>query len=134
PDKAGGRAYRLFSQVLKDTGRVALAKYAARGKGYLVMLRAHEDGLVMQQLLYADEVRPFSEVPLEKGEVKDSELQLAKLLVEQHAAKVFEPSAYEDEVGKRIREQLEHKMAGEDISVAPPPKGGGQIIDLMEAL
>ena len=134
PDKSGGRAYRLFSKVLEETGRVALAKYAARGKGYLVMLRPLEGGLVMQQLLYADEVRPFAEVPLEEGDVKDSELQLAKLLVEQRTADAFTPASYEDEVGKRVREQLQRKIDGEEISAAPPAPAGGQIIDLMEAL
>lgn len=133
PDKGGAKAYKLLSEVMKETGRVALAKYAARGKQYLVMLRPAEHGLVMQQLLYADEVRPFSEVEIEPADVQPKELNLAKLLVEQRATDKFEPETYEDDVKKRIHAQLERKIAGQEIQAAPT-ETGGQIIDLMEAL
>lgn len=134
PDKGGAKAYRLLAEVMKETGRVALGKYAARGKQYLVMLRPLDGGLVMQQLLYADEVRPFSEVPLEKADVKETELALAKQLVEQRASEAFRPETYEDEVKKRLSEQLQRKIEGQEVSFAPPESGGAQIIDLMEAL
>jgi DNA end-binding protein Ku len=134
PDKGGGKAYWLLNEALKTTGRVALAKYAARGKQYLVMLRPVEGGLVMQQLLYADEVRPISEVGLEKETVQDAELKLATMLIEQRAADRFRPEAYEDEVKKRIQEQLKRKIeTGEEITSAPAPSKG-EVIDLMEAL
>ena len=70
PDKGGARAYRLLAAALRKTGRTAVAKYAVRGKQYLVMVRPMEDGLVMEQLRYAEEVRPFSEVPIDDAEVK----------------------------------------------------------------
>jgi DNA end-binding protein Ku len=134
PDKGGGKAYWLLNEALKTTGRVALAKYAARGKQYLVMLRPNEEGLVMQQLLYADEVRPISEIGLEKEKVADAELKLATMLIEQRAADKFRPEAYEDEVKKRIQGQLKRKIeTGEEISSAPAPSKG-EVIDLMEAL
>ncbi|HYR46257.1 MAG TPA: Ku protein, partial [Thermoanaerobaculia bacterium] len=97
PDKGGSKAYWLLAEALRTTGRVALAKYAARGKQYLVMLRPVEGGLVMQQLLYADEVRPISEIGLDnKEKVADAELKLATMLVEQRASDEFRPEAYED--------------------------------------
>jgi DNA end-binding protein Ku len=134
PDKGGAKPYRLLAEVMKETGRVALAKYAARGKQYLVMLRPSGDGLVMQQLLYADEVRAFSEVPLDRAEVKDGELKLARLLVEESSSDVFRPEAYEDEVRKRVQEALDRKVQGGQFSVTAAPKKGGEIVDLMEAL
>jgi DNA end-binding protein Ku len=134
PDKGGAKPYRLLTEVMKETGRVALAKYAARGKQYLVMLRPSGEGLVMQQLLYADEVRSFSEVPLDKAEVKDGELKLARLLVEESSSDVFRPEAYEDEVRKRVQEALDRKVQGGQFSVTAAPKKGGEIVDLMEAL
>ncbi len=134
PDKGGAKAYALLSEVMKDTGRVALARYAARGKMYLVMLRPFEGGIVMQQLLYADEVRSFSEVPLEPAEVSPKELDLAKLLVEQRTSNAFKPETYEDDVKKRVLGLIQKKVEGEDISIVPAETGGGQIIDLMEAL
>jgi len=134
PDKGGAKAYALLSEVMKDTKRVALARYAARGKMYVVMLRPFENGIVMQQLLYADEVRSFSEVPLEPADVSPKELGLAKLLVEQRAAEAFKPETYEDDVKKRILGLIQKKVDGQDISIVPTEAGGGQIIDLMEAL
>jgi DNA end-binding protein Ku len=134
PDKGGAKPYRLLTEVMKETGRVALAKYAARGKQYLVMLRPSGEGLVMQQLLYADEVRSFSEVPLDTAEVKDGELKLARLLVEESSSDVFRPEAYEDEVRKRVQEALDRKVQGGQFSVTAAPKKGGEIVDLMEAL
>jgi DNA end-binding protein Ku len=134
PDKGGAKPYRLLAEVMKETGRVALAKYAARGKQYLVMLRPAGEGIVMQQLLYADEVRPFSEVPLDKAEVKEGELKLARMLVEESSAESFRPEAYEDEVRKRVHEALDRKVAGGQFSVTAAPKKGGEIVDLMEAL
>ncbi|MEP6769637.1 MAG: Ku protein [Acidobacteriota bacterium] len=134
PEKGGAKAYWLLARALQETGRVALAKYAARGKQYLVMLRPVDGGLVMQQLLYADEVRSISEVELGKEEVKDSELKLATMIVEQRATDRFKPEDYEDEVKKRIQEQLRRKIeTGEEISSSPKPKSG-EVIDLMEAL
>ena len=134
PDKGGAKAYALLSEVMKETGRVALARYAARGKMYLVMLRPFEGGIVMQQLLYADEVRSFSEVPLETADVNSKELDLAKLLVDQRSSDSFKPETYEDDVKKRVLGLIQKKVEGEDISIVPAETGGGQIIDLMEAL
>lgn len=135
PDKGGDRAYRLIAKVMAETERVALAKYAARGKQYLVMLRPLQGGLVMQQLHYADEVRPMSEVPLgEHGPVKESELKLAKQLVDQTASQVFRPESYEDDVRKRVLEAIERKVEGEDVTLAPTEAPQAQIIDLMDAL
>jgi DNA end-binding protein Ku len=134
PEKGGAKAYWLLSKALQETGRVALAKYAARGKQYLVMIRPVDGGLVMQQLMYADEVRPISEVELGKEDVKDSELKLATMLIEQRAADRFHPEQYEDEVKKRIQGQLQKKIeTGQEISSSPKPKTG-EVIDLMEAL
>ncbi|MEP6995081.1 MAG: Ku protein [Acidobacteriota bacterium] len=134
PDKGGAKAYALLSKVMQETGRVALARYAARGKQYLVMLRPVDGGVVMQQLLYADEVRPISEVPIETADVSPKELDLAKLLVEQRATNAFAPETYEDDVKKRVLGLIQKKVEGQDISILPPQAGGGQIIDLMEAL
>ena len=134
PDKGGAKAYALLSKVMQETGRVALARYAARGKMYLVMLRPLDNGIVMQQLLYADEVRSFADIPVETADVSPKELDLAKLLVDQRAADTFKPETYEDDVKKRVLGLIQKKVEGEDISIAPPEAGGGQIIDLMEAL
>ncbi len=133
PDKGGERAYRLLTEAMKQTGRSALAKWAARGKQYLVLVRAVENGLVMQQLVYADEVKSFAEVPIGEAELKEPELKLAIQLVEQIASDEFRPENYEDEVRKRMHEAIARKVEGQEITAAPEhPRA--QIIDLMEAL
>lgn len=134
PDKGGERAYKLLSRAMHETGLSAVAKYAARGKQYLVLVRPMEEGLAMEQLHYADELRPFSEVPAGESEVKHEELQLAIQLIEQAASEQFHPERYEDEVRKRTLAQIERKVAGEDITTAPAEEPQTQIIDLMEAL
>jgi DNA end-binding protein Ku len=133
PDKGGERAYKLLAQAMGQTGRWAIAKWAARGKQYLVLVRPTPGGLVMQQLLYADEVRPISEVPVGDAEVKEPELKLAVQLVEQIAAEEFRPQIYEDDVRKRIHAAIQKKVEGQEIT-AVPEQPRAQIIDLMEAL
>ena len=133
PEKGGEKAYKLLLEAMRQTGRSALAKWAARGKQYLVLIRPAKGGLVMQQLLYADEVRPISEVPVGDAELKDGELKLAVQLVEQIATDEFHPENYEDDVKKRYHEAIQRKIEGQEITAAPEqPKA--QIIDLMEAL
>jgi DNA end-binding protein Ku len=134
PDKGGERAYRLLGAALKETGRVGLGQYAARGKQYLVLVRPMGNVLVMEQLHYADELRGADEVPVPEGEVKKPELDLAVQIVQQAAADEFRPEAYEDNVRKRMLEQIQRKVEGKEIIEEPTEEPKTQIIDLMEAL
>lgn len=134
PDKGGARAYHLLAKALRDTGRIAVGRYAARGRQHLVLVRPKENGLLLEQLHYADEVRAFSEVPLEDVEVKEAELQLAKQLIDQAASDTFDPTIYRDEVRDQIMALIQRKVEGEDITIAPTEKPEHKIIDLMEAL
>jgi DNA end-binding protein Ku len=120
---------------MRQTGQTAVGRYAARGKQYIVQLRAVPGGLVMQQLLYAPEVRAISDLAIEAAPVRDSELTLAKQLIGQISSKQFDPGQYEDDVRKRIEAAVERKVEGEEIAVSPSaPESGAQVIDLMEAL
>lgn len=134
PDKGGDKPYKLLARAMTESGRAALARYAARGKMYLVLVRPIGDKLVMQQLHYADEVRDIREVPVGDAEVREQELKLAKQLVEQIARETFNPDAYEDEVKKRVEEQIQRKVEGKEIALSPTEAKPAQIIDLMEAL
>jgi len=133
-DKGGARAYKLLAQVLIDTKRIAIGKYAARGKQYLVMVRPMDNGLVMEQLHYPDELRAFSEVPIEEATLKPAELKLATQLVEQAASDEFKPETYKDEVRERMLALIQRKVEGEDITLAPTAEPEHKIIDIMEAL
>jgi DNA end-binding protein Ku len=133
-DKGGARAYKLLAQALGETGRIGIGKYAARGKQYLVMVRPMQNGLVMEQMHYPDELRAFSEVPIEDATVKPAELKLATQLIEQAASEKFEPENYRDEVRERMLGLIQKKVEGEDITVAPTAEPEHKIIDIMEAL
>jgi DNA end-binding protein Ku len=119
---------------MRQTGRCALAKWAARGKGYLVLLRPIDNGLVMQVLHYAAEVRQFDEVPVGDAQLRDSEMKLAVQLIEQISTEEFHPENYQDEVRARYQEAIQRKVEGQEVTAAAPEQPRGQIIDLMEAL
>jgi DNA end-binding protein Ku len=134
PDKGGERSYALLAAAMRETGRSAIAKWKARGKMYVVLIRPIDKGLIMQVLHYADEVRSFDEVPVGDAAVKDSELKLAVQLIDQISVEDFNPGAYEDEVKKRYQEAIQRKVEGQEITATAPEAPKGQIIDLMEAL
>lgn len=134
PDKGAGRSYHLLRAALDQTGRAALARYAARGKNYLVLIRPFGEGLVMEQLKHEDELRKFDEVPLDVCDVNSAELELAVQIIDQRTNEKFEPEGYHDDVRERQLELIQQKIDGQDISVAPEEQPEAKIIDLMEAL
>jgi DNA end-binding protein Ku len=134
PDKGGAKPYALLTKALRESERCAIGHWAARGKQYIVMIRPIEDGLVMQQLLYAAEVRSIKDIDIPHTDVKDAELKLAQQLIEQQASDTFDPSAYTDEVRARIEAAVQKKVEGHEITMTEAPEGGAQVIDLMEAL
>ena len=134
PDKHGQRPYALLSRALEQTGRWALARYATRGKSYLVAIRPYQDGLLMQQLRYASEIRKFSELDIDTDvEIRQQELDLAVTLADQVSSDTFEPDSYRDEESARIMALIEQKIEGREVSLAPE-QPRGEVIDLMEAL
>jgi len=134
PDKGGAKPYALLSKALRESKRCALGRWAARGKQYIVMIRPVDDGLVMQQLLYAGEVRSIKELEIPETEVKDAELKLAQQLIEQQASEKFDPTTYTDEVRARVEAAVQKKVEGQEITMVDAPEGGAEVIDLMEAL
>ncbi len=135
PDKGGAKPYALLAESMRKSKQTAVGRYAARGKQYIVQLRPVPGGLVMQQLLYAPEVRTIDDVEIPEAPVRDAELTLAQQLIAQISSPTFDPTKYEDDVKKRIETAIEQKLEGQEIAVSPSvPEAGGQVIDLMEAL
>ncbi len=134
PDTGAARSYHLLKQALQKTGRAALANFAKRGRGHLVLVRPMEDGLVLEQLKYQEELRTFDDVPLESVEVADGELDLAVQIIEQRTSETFEPDKFEDAVRAHMLELIQRKVEGKEVSVAPEERPEAKIIDLMEAL
>jgi DNA end-binding protein Ku len=134
PDKGGERAYKLIRDAMLETGLVGIASYSARGKQYVVALRPFHEGLILHQLRYAQEVKPWSEVPLpDLPELKPAEIGLAKQIIQQIAHETFAPEKYKDEVQERMMQLINQKIEGQEITIAPEAPAG-KVIDLMEAL
>jgi len=134
PDKGGAKPYALFARALRESKRCAIGHWATRGKSYIVMIRPVDDGLVMQQLLYDNEVRSIGDLDIPRTEVRDAELKLAQQLIDSQSSNTFDASQYKDDVAQRIEAAVQKKVEGEQITLAEEPEGGAQIIDLMEAL
>lgn len=136
PDKRGEKPFALLVEAMRKSGRCALAKWAWKSKQYVVQVRPTEEGLVLQQLFYADEVRSLKDFNIEKVTVSPAELQLALQLINQISEEDYDPTKYEDEEKKRILAAIEEKINGKQIiAVAHNEEPtSGQVIDLMEAL
>jgi len=137
PDKRGGKPYALLAAAMRQSGRCALAKWAWKSKQYVVQVRVAEDGLVLQQLLYADEVRSMKDLDIEHVDVADSELKLALQLIDQISEDRYDPGQYVDEEKGRVLAEIDRKIAGQQIVASQRSEetgGGSNVIDLMDAL
>jgi len=135
PDKGGAKPYTLFATALRESGRCAVGRWATRGQDHVVIVRPIDNALAMHQLHFGAEVRSVKELGVEDAPVRDAELKLAKQLIDSQTSSRFDANAYSDEVKARIQAEIQKKVEGKEISISVPrPEGGGQVIDLMEAL
>ena len=135
PDKPGSKPYALLHAAMRASGRSALAKWAWRGKEYVVQIRPSHDGMVLQQLLYADEVRAIDDLGIELAPVGKAELDLALRLIAQIAEDAYDPQRFVDEEKQRILAAVERKVAGRKVIARPAAHGpSAQVIDLVAAL
>lgn len=135
PGDGGSKTYALLSSAMRKQGKVALARWVSGHKEHLVILRPFENGLILHRMFYADEVRDFSAVEVAEPDVKEKELKLAEMLINELTEEEFDPLRYKDEYRARLMEQIESKSRGEEIIVhAEEERGSGEVVDIMEAL
>ena len=136
PDGRGAKAYTLLRRTLESTDRTAIVRFTLRQRTRLGALRVHGDVLVLQGLLWDDEVRrvEFDTLTL-APKVSAKELELAAMVVAQ-LEDDFEPADYVDEYQAQLRALIEAKLDKGDTvpTEAPPEEEGGEVLDLMEAL
>jgi len=121
--------------AMTETGTFALARFVMKGKQHVAQVRAGPDGLILQQLLYADEVRAQSAIGIDKPEVQPAELKLAEELIEQYRVDSYDPTQFKDEEKERLLAAIDQKIAGKKITLQPTAQSeGAEIIDLVEAL
>ena len=140
PDKGAAKAYSLLLSALKQTGKVAIARFILRNKQYLSTVRPSMDGraLILSTMLYADEIVSTSELDEfladhDQAKPNEREMNMAVQLIESLTAD-FAPDKYHDDYRKHVMTMLEKKAEGQIIAAKPAAAPTGKVIDLMAAL
>lgn len=135
PDKGAAKPYVLLRDALHKSGRVAIVKVALRQRETLALLRVWSDVLVMQTMLWPDEVRAaaFDFLDEDSPELRPEEMSMAGMLIDSLSEEVFEPDNFHDKYREAVLELVEAKAAGQTMT--PPTKETtGEVVDLMAAL
>ncbi|WP_310529760.1 Ku protein [Nocardioides sp.] len=138
PEKSGAKPYALLRQALKDADRMAVVTVALRQRTSIAVLRVRpsddgDDVIVLQTMMWPDEVRQ-PDFTIEAGDVKDSEVKMAHLLVETLAGD-FDPSEFEDDYAGAVESLVKTKIEGGEVKkTATSTRSSGEVVDLLAAL
>lgn len=140
PDtKTVDKAYSLFFDVLNKTKKIAIGKVVLRDREHLVALRAYQRGIVMHELHYLNEIRPFEDIKaVESGKIKvdEQEISLGKSLVENLASDKFDPTKYSDVYTDQLQDLINAKTQGNTRivkEVESPPDSGQDLLEVLKA-
>jgi len=138
PDKGAEKAYSLLAAAMKESGKVAIARFVFRNKEHLAAIRSTGEALTLTTMRFADEVVPVDELddvlPEKAPKVAKREREMAEQLIESLSSK-FKPGSYRDEYREQLLQLIERKAEGKEIVAAEPeaPKAT-KAPDLMAAL
>jgi DNA end-binding protein Ku len=137
PDKGAEKAYGLLLNAMEASGKVAIARVVLRSKEQLVAIRPADEILMMETMIFHDEVVPHDEIEdLPEGKelkVSDREIKMAQQLIDSLSSD-FEPEKYRDEYRDKVLDLIERKAQGEEIAVQPEAPAPAKVPDLMAAL
>jgi DNA end-binding protein Ku len=137
PDKGAAKAYGLLLNAMEASEKVAIARVVIRSKEALVAIRPAGELLMMETMIFHDEVVPHDELddlPDSKDlKVSDREVQMAQQLIDSLSGE-FEPEKYRDEYRDKVLDLIERKASGEDVVVQPEAPAPAKVPDLMAAL
>ena len=137
PDKGSAKAYGLLLNAMQASDKVAIARVVIRSKEALVAIRPAGDLLMMETMIFHDEVVPHDDIddlPDSKDlDVSDREVKMAQQLIDSLSSE-FDPSQYRDEYRDKVLELIERKASGEEIAVQPEAPQPAKVPDLMAAL
>ncbi|MDQ6910058.1 MAG: Ku protein [Actinomycetota bacterium] len=135
PDKGGAKAYALLRNAMRETNKVGIARMVLRTKQYLAAIRPKDRALVIETMLFADEIVPADELDLpdEDVDVAPREEKMARQLIDSLTTD-FEPDKYRDEYRERVLQLIEQKAAGQEIVVEEAGEEPAKVVDLMAAL
>jgi DNA end-binding protein Ku len=134
PDENGDRAYVLLRQALAVENKVGIGKVSMGSREKLAAIRLSGHALILETMYFADEIADTKElgIPAPDFQVSENELDLAKVLIE-HMAAPFDPSAYHDDYEQALKDLINKKVAGEEVT-APTEPEPTKVIDIMAAL
>ncbi|MEQ7847100.1 Ku protein [Nocardioides kribbensis] len=133
PEKSGAKPYALLRQALVDADRMAVVTVALRQRTSIAVLRVREDVIVLQTMMWPDEIRT-PDFSVEPGEVKDSEVAMATMLVETLAGD-FDTAEFEDDYAGAVDALVKAKIEGGELTrTATSTKSSGEVVDLLAAL
>src|SRR5690348_2122175 len=132
---AARRPYVLLLEAMKQAGMGAVGRFVLRGAEYFCLIRPKGEALALETLFLAEDVRSQAEIEEAVGEtqVRDAELDLARQVIDSLVAD-FEPTELQSVYRSNLRELLEAKLAGQEITTPEPVETEAPVIDLMEAL
>jgi DNA end-binding protein Ku len=137
PDKGAAKAYGLLLNAMEASGKVAIARVVIRSKEALVAIRPAGELLMMETMIFHDEVVPhddLDDLPDSKDlKVSDREVKMAQQLIDSLSSE-FAPEKYRDEYRDKVLDLIERKASGEDIAVQPEAPAPAKVPDLMAAL
>ncbi len=133
PDEAGKKPYALLSRAMQESGYLAVAKLAMHNREYTVLLRPHEDGLMLHTMYYQDEIREMPAIDTDHSALKEGELKVAHQLIEALAAK-WEPEKYHDTFEENLKKLIKARMEGGEVTAVEKPRKQAPPTDLMAAL
>jgi len=134
PEKAGAKPYALLRQALEEADRMALVTVSLRNRMSLAVLRVRDDVIVMQTMMWPDEIRSADFASVDTTDAKPAEVKMARMLVETLAGD-FEPDEYEDDYREAVEALVKAKIEGGEVKSRPVErKSGGEVVDLLAAL
>jgi DNA end-binding protein Ku len=125
PAQGAEKAYSLLARAMRESGKVAIARFVFRNKEHLAALRPADGVLTLTTMRFADEVVPPAELedvlPSAKPKVAKQEVEMAERLIDS-LSRDFDPAAYRDEYRQQLLTLIERKAEGKDVLSAPPPE------------
>ena len=134
PEKTGAKPYALLREALEAADRMALVTVSLRNRMSLAVLRVRDDVIVMQTMMWPDEIRKPDFGSVDTSEAKPAEVKMAKMLVETLAGD-FDADDYEDDYREALEAMVKAKIEGGEVKRTPETrKSSGEVVDLLAAL
>src|SRR5215510_8505184 len=117
PEEGGEHVYALLARAMKDSGLAAVTRFVMRDREHLGALRVRDGVITLEQLYFADEIRPIDEIKERRSKVEKKELDMALRLIDSYTGK-WDPSKYGDTYTDELRAVIEAKRKGKQVHVA----------------